>query len=184
MQDETDRLIEDLVEKAPALRDLEISSLPMRAFMVDIAQDIYPKDAIAKRYNLTLAEMLMILQLPGVIARVREMRAVWQSGLNTNERTKAYFSLVAMEAAPVFDKILHDPNVGVRDKIDALKQAGLISGLTAPAPRDGVGAPGAPGNQFGVNIIFSSGAQERITTVVDPPTPVELPTITLDGSTE
>jgi hypothetical protein len=62
-------------------------------------------------------------------------------------------------SAPGLINMMHDPNVSPSNKIELAKMGAKLAGLDANQ------APGAaPGAQFAVNIHFSGGAVERITT--------------------
>jgi hypothetical protein len=125
----------------------------------DVARKIYGPEVIARRYALTGPQLLQILAIPTIRKIARVKRSVWESDTSALERTKQYWAIGMENSAPGLINMMHDPNVSPSNKIELAKMGAKLAGLDANQ------APGAaPGAQFAVNIHFSGGAVERITT--------------------
>jgi hypothetical protein len=168
MSDDIEEQIETLVTSGPAISSFSLENVALRALITDLAQQIYSTEEICERYGMTKNDLWKVLQIPAILLRVREQRAIWTSGASIQDRIRAHFGIVALESAPVLDKMIHNTNVGVREKIDAIKEvsknAGIVSG-------NNLVQSGGGAMQFAVNIIFSDGKEASITTV-GPPAPI------------
>lgn len=162
-----DDQVEALVDGTPTVEEFDPTDATAQALISDLAMKIHRNEVIAARYGLTLHQLFEFVKNPEVRRRIKTKRAIWESDGNLGERNKAYFGIVTLEAAPVLDRLLHDPTTPPGHIIKALEVSGRLSGADArQGPAEGV----AIGAQFSVQILFSGGKVERITMPAEAPT--------------
>jgi hypothetical protein len=139
------------------------------AFCTDVAQNIHTYTQIALRYGFVDTDDLkrFLVKQVAVRKRIKELRAVWESDDNVENRIRTLAGHSVLTALPETARIMFNPRNPDNTKLDALKHHATIAGVFAP-PRtshnDGVGGPAA--GRFSVNIVFSNaGRTETITTI-------------------
>lgn len=168
-----DVAIEQHIQSVSALGGMTDPKV-MMAFITDMAQDIHTKQEICDRFGISMTDMLAIIKREGVARQIRERRAIFQSGDSVQDRARAYYGVVALDAAPKLDAIIHNPTSSAGNVLDALTLASRAAGIhTAPAATVAAGA--TIGARFVVNINFTGQEPKNITLegAAGPPMPLD-----------
>ena len=137
------------------------------SFINDVAMGLVGMDTIAARYGITVQEALDLAEAPGIAERIKTRRAIWESEENVMERNRICYGLIALDAAPVIDRQLHNPGTPASVLIDALKVVGRFGGLDSVS-KNPTGTEAPPTNPVNIQINFSGGKTETIS-IAQPP---------------
>ena len=163
-QDVSDTAIDALVDQTPTVVKFDPDDEVALQLINDVAVQIQSYDTIATRFGLSKVQLYAWIKQPEVLRRIKARRAQWQADGNVAERNRTLYGHITMDAAPVLDRILHDPQATASAKLEAFKIAGRFAGLEAQPKGQ---AESGPGNSFAVNIMFSGGRVERITPILE-----------------
>lgn len=153
----------------------DLSPQLLWAFCVDVAQNVQSFSQIAIRYGFTDVSRLrdFLRDQPMVRRRAKEMRAVWESDDNVDDRIKKLSGHAVLAALPETAKIMLDPRTPNETRLNAMQKHATIAGVyNPPGARGGAVVAGAgPGvGRFSVNIVFqNAGKTETITTIEHAP---------------
>jgi hypothetical protein len=153
----------------------DLSPQLLWAFCVDVAQNVQSFSQIAIRYGFTDVARLrdFLRDQPMVRRRAKEMRAVWESDDNVDDRIKKLSGHAVLAALPETAKIMLDPRTPNETRLNAMQKHATIAGVyNPPGARGGAVVAGAgPGvGRFSVNIVFqNAGKTETITTIEHAP---------------
>ena len=179
MPSETEREIEQHLNRTPALSLRDMDSKVLAAFITDMAQNIFSYDEISQRYGLSMATMLDIVRRDGIAQQIKARRAVFTSGDSVQERTKTLYGLIAMDAASRLDQVIHDPATPIGAVLDGLTLAARNAGVyNSGSQKTDIITP-MGGAQFAVNITFAGAKGATIET-----TAAQREAVTIDGSAE
>jgi alkylhydroperoxidase/carboxymuconolactone decarboxylase family protein YurZ len=177
---ELDQLIDPVVDATPALPPApelpHMNSASMLAFCVDVAQKISPYPLIAARYGFVdEAQMRDYIQDNAVVRfRIKELRSVWFSDMNLQNRVRTLAGHAVLAALPnTAEMMFNDAAAPAPVRIDALKTHARIAGVDSlpAAAREGASTGAAEGAKFSVQIVFSGGRVENIATGAPAPGP-------------
>jgi hypothetical protein len=154
-------LIDALLTRPSEHEVPELSDLQLDRLTDDVARKIHPPETIAARYGLTNGQLLTLLAVPHIRRMARTKRSIWESDQSALERVRQYWAIGMENSAPSLINMMHDPTVTPSNRIEIAKMGSKLAGLDATKE----GGP-APGTQFAVNIHFSGGGVERISTPV------------------
>lgn len=147
------------------------------AFCVDSAQNIMPYREIAQRYGFTDVPELrdFLLAQDQIRRRIKELRAVWNSDDNLEERIKKLAGHAVLAALPGTAQIMLNPRVPDSTRMESMRDHAKIAGVFNNAwSRGGAGPNGGEAGRFSVNIMFqNAGRVETITTVSHEPETIE-----------
>ncbi len=163
-----DERLEGMLAATPAVVSYDPEDATIHALINDCASRLNRYDTIAARYGLSMQQLHDFIAQPEVRKRVKSRRAIWESDDSVAERNRRYYGSISLEAAPVLDRMLHDPLVPPGTKLEAFKIAGKFGGLEVNPSKAQI-ETGQTSAQFNVQIVFSGGAVERISTVTAPP---------------
>src|SRR5262245_16695436 len=99
------------------------------AFINDVAMGLVEMDVIAARYGINVMEAIELAEAPGIAERIRTKRGIWESEDNVTERNRVCYGLIALDAAAVLDRTIHNPTTPASVVIDAMKVVGRFGGL-------------------------------------------------------
>lgn len=167
---ELDAQVDMLINATPAVSEFEPDDMLMASLVTDMAQKIYGNRVIAARYGLTMAQLYNFVSIPAIRQRIKARRAAWESDGNVVERNRQLYGVLMLDAAPVFNKLIHGRESKPGDRLDALKVLTKLAGLES-TPRQAVGdVTAGTGSQFSVTFNFSGGVVEKVSTVATPQT--------------
>lgn len=147
-----------LNEPLPAAR-VDMLDLDINRFTDDVARRIHSGADIARRYGIDEAGLLQVCRQPEITKLIRRKRAEYMSEANVVDRYRSLVAVGLIEAAPDNLAMLSDPLVPPAVRADLVKTFSRVIG--ADAPEKGANGSGGAGG-FAVNIVFSSGAKETI----------------------
>lgn len=152
----------------PALTIMSLDDKVLSAFITDVAQDIYSHTEICERYGVSYpAGMLDLIRRPGIAKRIKERRAIWNSGESIQDRNRAYYGTVAMEGASKLDKLIQAGDTPPALVMEGITIASRNAGIYNSGGGGKVEGSTQVGAQFAINIVFSgAGKTERIGTTV------------------
>lgn len=153
-------LVDALIQRPNEAELPELSDEQLDRMTDDVARKIHHPEVIARRYGLTSDQLLTLLAVPHIRRMARTKRSIWESDQSAVERVRQYWALGMENSAPGLINMLHDPTVSPSNRIELAKMGTKLAGMDV---KEGVSGPAA-GAQFAVNIHFSGGAVERITT--------------------
>jgi hypothetical protein len=159
--------IDATIAAASALNPALLDDRVMNSLITDLAQDIFTKQDICVRYGLTMADLLDFVRRPGLAIRIKQRRAVFMSGDSIEDRNRAYFGMVTLEAAPKLDRIIHDDKTPAATKLDAITTSAKIAGIFTTGGPKSVQGSTQVGSQFSVNITFSGRPPVQLGTVIE-----------------
>jgi hypothetical protein len=161
-----------LVDDTPTVIEFIADDVTQVALINDLATGINKPSVVAARFGLTPEQLYNWVKIPEARRRIKARKAVWESEANLPERNKIYWGNVTLEAAPVADKMIHEPSTPAHVRVKLIEVAGRLGGVDVK-PNPGEGGPVA--ERFSVVFQFSGGMSERVT-IVNPPEP-----LTIDG---
>lgn len=169
MSQTTEDLIDAEIDAAPAFNLAKATPLVLTSIVTDLAQDILDKHEICRNYGMTMEQLLDFVRRPGITEQVKQRRAVFRSGSKDSieDRNRAYFGAVTLDAAPVLDAIIHDDKLTPTVRLDAITLAARNAGVfNTGGPKSAQGHTQV-GSQFSVNITFKGGRTEKIGTLIE-----------------
>jgi hypothetical protein len=169
-----DDQVEALVDGTPTVVGFDPDDATQTALINDLATKLSSNTVVARRFGLTLPQLYEFVRQDEVRRRIKTRRAIWESDGNIGERNRAYYGAVTLEAAPIMDRLLHNPTTPPGHLLKAFEVAGRLGGVDSK-PSSQVLEGSQAGSQFSVQIVFSGGKVEKITMPNDPPP------LTIDG---
>ncbi len=167
-----DDQVEDLVNTTPTILNFDPDDATAQALISDLSMGMHKYSTIAQRYGLTMTQLYEFVKIPEVRRRIKSKKAIWESDDNLPERNKRYYATITLEAAPVVDRLLHNPATPPGHLIKAIEVSGRLGGVDVkPNAND----TGPVAERFSVVFQFSHGASEKFTVLNEPAPP------TIDG---
>lgn len=157
-----EKLIDGLVDRVPAIESLAPDDALLERLTDDLARKIYDYPTIARRYGMDLAQLAELCRIPALARMVKAKRAVWESDASAADRVRQHWAIGMEHATPSLVNMMLDPTVSNPVKVEIAKMGMKVTGIDAS--REAAAGPAA--SQFAVNIMFSGGQVERITTGV------------------
>ena len=149
-----------------------IEEAAMVSFIADVAMGLVSMTTIAARYGLSTDEAIALSEHPDIAHRIKSRRAIWESEENVMERNRVCYGLIALDAAGVIDRQLHNPQTPAGVVIDALKVVGKFAGLEGNPRGQTENQNGQTTSPVNIQINFSGGKVESIrASQADPVTP-------------
>jgi hypothetical protein len=147
---------------------VELDEPLVQRLCYDIALRIHDNAEIGRRYGLGHEAGLRsyLASHPAVFARARNLRALFDSDMSREERTRAKALAATEELIAPIAILAGDTGVPTAQRLDAFKQLNRVAGVDGmpPVSKDGANA----GTTFALTIAFADGRTEQIkTTVVD-----------------
>lgn len=165
--------IEEAVEHVLVLdNNPQLDDALIQRLEYDLATQIHPYEAVARRYGLqNVAELHQyLLDHPQVLAAAKKLRALHDSEEGIEARLRLKFQHATETLIAPMQHLAADNRTPVSSRVDAFKQLQRGAGMDGlpPAAR-GAGAAGPGGTAFVLNINFRNGQSTRIsgTTVLD-----------------
>ena len=156
----------DLIVDAVAVVSGDVSpeDIPLDRLTMDLAQRIWPYEDLARRYGLSMLQLVELCRNPAIAKMVKTKRAVWESSGSKSDQIKAYWAVGMAEDAPRALQMLSDPNVSPAIKVELIKIGMKAAGVDT-GRGEGHGG-GQIGGQFAINITLPGGHISSITPVV------------------
>lgn len=155
-----------VLDNNPQLDDALIGRL-----QYDLATRIHPYEAIARRYGLaSVAGLYAYLRAhPLILVEAKKIRALFESGENTEERVRKLFLHATESLIPDMHNLARDTRTPISARVDAFKQIQRGAAMDGPARDAGLKGNGPAGTAFVLNINYRNGQSTRIagTTVLD-----------------
>lgn len=155
-QDKHDQILNGMIDSAPTIAAYHPDDIVAQNLISDLATGLNKNPVVAARYGLSIEQLYGFVANPEVRRRIKAKRAIWESNDNLAERNRAYWGNVTLEAAPVADKMIHDPNTPAAVRAKLMEISGRFSGVEAKPRADEFGGLAA---QFSVTIQFSSAGK-------------------------
>lgn len=139
----------------------------VHAMCNDVAQKIHPVEELAARYGLPDGESLVryLKAHPPLLQRIKELRAIWESGGAIESRTRTLACHTALYGLPDVGAVLFDKVTPQSIKLETLKVLARIAGIDGLPPAQ-KGDPGL-GGHFSVIINLPGHTESIRTTVVE-----------------
>lgn len=124
----------------------------LRSLAREIAMDILELDDILRHHGVSTAEWARIERNKQFQAMYHSEVVVWNSALNTEERTKLKAQALLEMALLPAQAMINDKNEPASARVEMVKTIAKISGIT-----EKVQAQGVPGERFVINIDMGAG---------------------------
>src|SRR5215467_15903401 len=109
------------------MNDAQISMLAR-----EVARDIRPLDQILKLFNLSAQDFEYLIEVPFFQTRLREETLLWNAtdAPSIAERIKAKAGTLVEDCLLEVYALIHDPNQPMSAKVEALKWAARMAGVS------------------------------------------------------
>jgi len=145
--------------------DLPLSSLSAN-IAAELAAGLADAEGIKKRYELTDNQWRKLKASPVFRGMVKEALQRFAGDLNAGKRITIKSEIALEDSIPLLHEWAHDGEIAISNRLDAIKQMGVLAGRTGRGDQQ-VGGPGGSG--FNVNIVIQGNEHREVLEVTSNP---------------
>lgn len=154
-------------------KDLSLpQTFPRAALAAEMAAQIHDTKTIAKRFDITLAQLRELTREPAFNKMLEEFTREWESPMNVKERVRLKAAIAAEDGLAELYGIFQDVDLAPAARLDAFKQITTLADVQPSRAGDGGGGGGF---QISINLGTHGDAPEK---------PIQVTGMTLDHDTE
>lgn len=149
-----------------ALPSLGISSLSAN-ICAELAAGLSDVEGIKARYELSDEQWNRLKTSPVFREMLKESIARLRGDLNAGKRITIKSEIALEDSIPLLHRWAHDNEIAISNRLDAIKQMGVLAGRNGREAGQGQGGPAGPG--FNINITVKGHSRRESIEVMSTP---------------